>query len=237
MDLLQPHPIFFTFSGFEVTSHGIFFALGALLATFFLTKKRSIFDLAMSEMVERVLVIFVIGLLGARIGYLTAYPNQWQSAGDIIAIWQGGLVSFTGIVAGLGVVALYAQRFPLSVRVQWYAVIVQATLLGWALGRVGNYYAAESGGTPSALWQVTYGHVPIQLFEAAGCVFLFLIIRRYQQPLLRVYLGIGGYLVLRFLVDFWRDETRWGLHVSQWVALLGLCLLGVWVTTHREKPS
>jgi|GEM_PF-2526727 len=234
MKLLQTHSVFFTLHGFSVTAHGFFFALGALLATFFIIANRRMLGLSFNDALERCVAIFIIGLAGARLGYSVAYPGTWQTIGDIVAIWHGGLVSFTGIIAGLLVTALYARRLSFEKATQWYAIVVQATLLGWSIGRLGNYYAAESGGVASSFWHLTGGHVPIQLFEALGCLLLFLTLRFLTiRPLEQIWIGIGGYLILRFMVDFWRNEASFGLHVSQWVALICLIILAFFIKKYR----
>ena len=69
--------------------------------------------------------------------------------------------------------------------------------------------------------------VPVQLYEAAGCLLLFLLLDRLARrgwsggQLLPVYLSLYG--AFRFLLEFLRgDGARgfWGpLSTSQWVAL------------------
>jgi len=234
MKLLQTHPTFFTIAGFSITAHGFLFALGAVIGAFFLMYHRQLLALSFNDVLERCVAIFIIGLIGARFGYLVAYPATWQSFGDAIAIWHGGLVSFTGIAAGFAVAALYTRSLPSEKRVIWLSLVVQATLLAWSIGRLGNYYAGESGGVASSVWHLTYGHVPIQLFESLGCLLLFITIRLTTlKPLQQIWLGIGGYLILRFVVDFWRDELVVGLRVSQWTDLICIIVLLLMMKKYR----
>ena len=236
MQLLEPHPVIMTFASAQLTAHGFFFAVGGLIATLFIILQRHKLNLSFNDALERCVMIFVGGIIGARLGYVIAYPTTWNSVWDIFAIWQGGLVSFTGILAGLGVAALYARKLDPEQKILWLRIIVHATLLGWFLGRFGNYYAAESGGVASTFWSATYGKVPIQLFESFGCLGLFLWLQFTKfKPVEQIFLGIGGYLVLRFMVDFWRDEAQLGLHVSQWVSLLGLIILAFYWRKYAPK--
>lgn len=74
--------------------------------------------------------------------------------------------------------------------------------------------------------------VPVQLYEAAGCLLLFLLLDRLARrgwsggQLLPVYLSLYG--AFRFLLEFLRgDGARgfWGpLSTSQWVALATLAV-------------
>ena len=236
MNFLQTHPIFFTLHGFQITAHGFFFALGAVIATIYLSNFAHEFDLRTSQVVDRALGIFVVGLLAARVGYLVAYPNSWDSALAFIAIWQGGLVSFTGIAGGLWMAHLYGRLMSANERQAWIQRIVLATLLGWTIGRIGNFYAGESGGVVSSVWSVTYGHVPIQLFESLGCLILFISLNlKKLSPRWTNIAGIGGYLVVRFFVDFWRDEHVIGLRVSQWFSLVGIVIIALYAYRSQDK--
>ena len=120
--------------------------------------------------------------------------------------------------------------------------LVPAVPLFHAFGRVGCFLAGCCYGIPApAGWLgVTFSQallapngvalVPVQLYEAAGCLLLFLLLDRLARrgwsggQLLPVYLSLYG--AFRFLLEFLRgDGARgfWGpLSTSQWVALATL---------------
>lgn len=234
MYLLEPHPIFFTTSAGTLYTHGLFFALGAVVATLVLLAHTRELPLRRTQVLERALWIFGAGLLGARIGYLFSYPDVWTRVAQLWEIWEGGLVSYTGILAGLSIAWLSVKFLKKEQQWRWADAVVAAGLLGWAAGRLGNYYAGESVGVTSSVWTAFYGRVPIQLFEIVWCVLVYLLITRrpFRSPALA---GVGLYLAGRLVIDIWRAESVYaGLHVSQWVSLLG-CILIISVYRSRMK--
>ena len=88
--------------------------------------------------------------------------------------------------------------------------------------------------------------VPVQLYEAAGCLVLFLLLDRLArrgrrgEELLAVYLALYG--ALRFFLEFLRgDGARgfWGaLSTSQWVAVVTVAAALLWMgrQTRRRGP-
>ena len=228
---ITPHPVLWSSGQFSITAHGLFFALGAEACYLVLLRLAKSRQLNTENLAEKVAVIFFAGLVAARIGYFISYPSAYQSVVQVFSIWHGGLVSFWGIIGGLGAAwFLFRER-----RTEWLGLLSVATLLAWAVGRLGNFWAGDSFGVLSPVWGFFYGRVPIQLFEALLCLLLFFFwLRRLDQKNLLVWVLLS-YLAARFLVDFWRDESVWaGLHVSQWTSLvLAVPLLSI--VLKREK--
>jgi len=231
--LLSAHPILISGHGFTVYTHGFFFALGAVVATLqacWLLKG----VLRPVEVVERCFWIFVISLFAARLGFLLIYPDEWTSVSQIVTVWQGGLVSYVGMLSGVGMTLLFWRRLPEEKRTLWLNTIVLVTLVGWAIGRLGNYFAADSYGVLSPVWSAFYGRVPIQLFESLLCLGLAALLWwKRPQPLL--LWGLFGYNLGRFVIDFWRDEGSFlGLHVSQWVSLVLVLLSSLLLVRYKR---
>jgi prolipoprotein diacylglyceryltransferase len=233
--VIEPHPLIALGALGHVYTHGLFFAIGALAATAFLASQRQEFGRGLSWAIERATWIFIAGLFGARIGFLLAYPSSWTSSAQLFAYWQGGLVSFTGILAGAGVAVLIGRG--VEKKPAWYVTCIFATLLGWSIGRWGNFFAGDSIGISSPFWSLTYGHVPIQLFESVLCLGLFVGLRKLYcvEPVLAAWIAAIGYFSGRLLIDTWRDEGSFGpLHTSQWISFVALliCLYG-----YRKRKS
>jgi prolipoprotein diacylglyceryltransferase len=208
-----------------LTPHGLFFALGALVGAGFIIAQRDSLNLGVGTILERVFWIFGLSLFGARFAFLLAYPDEWERVSQLVTIWEGGLVSFGGIVVGVIVSMWYYGKAPRGEA--WLSAAARAFLLAWAVGRVGNFLSLDSAGLVSSRWNFLYGTVPIELFEALGCLILFFMVRKLKPVDLR-YATLLGYFMVRFLVDFWRDEAvNAGLRTSQWVSLAVLLLLGV----------
>ena len=230
MNALAAHPTLIHLGSFRVTMHGLLFAIGALVGMWMLARQRARFGQTSLWVVESVFWIFLLSLLGARIAYLLAYPGTWENPIEFLKIWDGGLVSFGGLLVGVGVALYRARALKPAEKVAFLDAAGVALLFAWAIGRIGNYYAAESVGVVSAAWSAFYGRVPIQLFETIGCVGAALVLPRLKlRPGLTGVASVAAYLALRFIVDFWRDEDMaLGLHISQYFSLIGLVIIAIW---------
>lgn len=231
----QPFPLLFEIAGFPITAHAAAFVLGAVLAGLLLARRLSWHSAAVWEFVG---VTFGVGVLGARAAWLVAYPEQWSGLADAVQIWDGGLVSFGGIGAGVLAAWLWTRRDAPAERALFWNALVPAALMGWAVGRVGNFLMGEGMGTPSPAWDWLTGEVPVPLLEAAGCLAIGFCLWRLR-PRYAAHSGLAAYFFLRFLVDFWRDEALVAIGMSggQIVSLVLLAAILVSWWYARAKSS
>jgi len=170
---------------------------------------------------------FLVGLIGARLGFWLAYGTIPLSA--VPKIWEGGLLSYTGILAGALTLWWYLGKYDRENRLRWLDLCFVVGVFAWGVGRIGNYYAADSVGVLSSVWHLTYGRVPIQLFEMVVCWLIAWLGLRLLDRLpagRTAWFVILCYLAARFSIDGWRDETSMaGLHMSQWFCLVSLVIL------------
>ena len=229
MGLLTAHPFLLIIGSFPITAHGLFFGAAAVVAIVVFEWLAVRAQLPVDRLYERALLIFVSGLIAARIGFFIVYPSAFQSVGQVLAIWQGGLVSYIGMAVGVGVAYLLFHKEPK--RLVWLDLLGLVSLLGWAIGRLGNYYAADSVGV-LMVNSPFYGRVPIQLMEAGWCLIAFFVLydvykKQRLAPGDLLLWSFITYFAGRFVIDIWRDEGKWlGLHFSQWTSL-GLLLVTV----------
>lgn len=145
--------------------YGITVTLGILLATFIasLELKRRDVDPALAW--DGVLWAAGFGLIGARLYHVLSSPNDGVSGGwsyysqnplQIIAVWNGGLGIFGGLLGGAVGVWLFTRRHRLPF---WRVAdsVVPGVALGQAIGRWGNYFNQElyGGPTGSSWWGIT----------------------------------------------------------------------------------
>lgn len=201
------------------------------------------------------------GLAGARLLYVALNFHLYSNPIDALKIWEGGLVSYGGLLGGALAAWLYIRRKRLNLSA--YAdQIAPFVFLGWAFGRLGDFLTGQLVGIPSDLpWAVQIpGDVPrhpVQAYAALLLFSLFLILRGLQRYLARrrvrlpagsvAFIALGLYGIERFAIEFLRDypnsEYLFSYRTfSQAVslALLVLALIGlgwalrVW-TVNREK--
>jgi len=208
------------------------------------------------------------GLVGARLYSLaTSWQadtgGQWYRA---LAIWQGGLGIWGGVVAGVAAGLYGARRMDLD----WRAAIdcaAPALVLAQGIGRWGNYFNQELYGTPSGLpWAVKISHPvhctsvtncvpypsgvttfqPTFLYEFGwdlACVGLILLAARHLRIrkgyLFFVYAAL--YSVGRFFTEHLRiDEAHHylGLRINDWVSILVFTTASIILLTRgRGRPD
>lgn len=222
--LLAPHPLLILGSHIVLRTHAVFFVIGAESAALFLSswlKKRG---LSADEVPVAVFMAFVLGLVAARVGFFLSYPSQFQNLIQVLEIWKGGLVSYWGLAAGVSVLAFRLRHKISREKKIWWDGIVLSGLLGWGIGRLGNYYAADSVGVLSTHWALFYGRVPIQLMESLLCLAAFFFFAHKKwQPGEVAWEGFITYFAGRAVIDTWRFEgVVAALHLSQWVSIVAL---------------
>ena len=90
--------------------------------------------------------------------------------------------------------------------------------------------------------------LPIQLFEAAGLLLIFMLLvflyyRVPKKPTLPLWTYLIAYPMLRFVLEFWRgDEARggfWLFSTSQWISLGILTVVGIvfYLTQVKKKTE
>jgi phosphatidylglycerol---prolipoprotein diacylglyceryl transferase len=206
----------------------------------------------------------VPGLIGARIYHiLTPSPASGlslqyylQNPLQMLAIWNGGLGIYGGLVGGALGILYYARRHKQPL-LKWFDTIAPAIPLAQAIGRWGNFVNQELYGAPTDLpWGVYIppekrlpGYTqystfhPLFLYESLLNLLSFGILlfveRRYRErlqegDLLLIYFVL--YPLIRFSLDFIRlDSNGFGpLTTAQVVSLL-VCLgaLAILVARHR----
>ena len=98
---LALNPIAFSIGDIHVRWYGIIIACGILLATFMSIREGQRRQIMSDDFIDLLLWGVPIGFIGARIyyvifewGYFSQHPDE------IIAIWNGGIAIYGGLIAG-----------------------------------------------------------------------------------------------------------------------------------------
>jgi prolipoprotein diacylglyceryl transferase len=223
--------------------YGIAIAIGVLLAVSLVRRRYAALG-GDPELADRVALWAVAaGLVGARIGYVV--PRFDRFAGDplaMLAIWEGGLVFFGGLLAGT-LMGIYLIRRWSGDLPAFADAVAPGIPLAQAFGRWGNYFNQELFGTSTDLpWaleierggQIVDTVHPTFLYEMLGNLLLLAVLialgrrGRLRRGSLMFAYAIG-YGILRFAMEQIRTDER-AFEViftaNGWVAL-GVLLLGV----------
>ncbi|MFH0942971.1 MAG: prolipoprotein diacylglyceryl transferase [Candidatus Beckwithbacteria bacterium] len=212
--------------------YGLMIGLGVLVGSWAASKKYR-------EVWDGLLWAVGGGIIGARLYHVIDYWSYYsQNLTKIIAVWQGGMGIFGGILGGALGLLIFSQS-----KKKWLKLLDAGALglpLGQAIGRWGNFFNQELYGYPSTLpWAIyikpenrlvqfmDYKYFqPLFLYESLWCLSVFIILWRLSR---RWPLGQGkwlaAYLFLyglgRFFLEFLRLNP-WqigGINVGQAISL------------------
>lgn len=132
----------------EVRWYGILITLGIVLAfvySYWRGKKNE--GIVLDDLIDIGLWTVILGVIGARLYYVLTTLEQYDSFGEAIAIWNGGLAIYGGIIGGCtGIVIACKLK-----KIKWQRAFDMAgpgVMIAQALGRWGNFFNGEAYGYP-----------------------------------------------------------------------------------------
>ncbi len=209
---------------FALSSHGVAFLIGCLVS-YFATRWRT--PARYHRDLEDVLPMMTVGaIIGARSLYVLQNPDLWTQPLKALAVWEGGLVSYGGMVGALVAWFLFLRYRQLPVA-QMCDALAPTALVGWAIGRIGcllSWYG-ENGKLTDVPWAfVVDGEArhPVMLYISLGLVLSAVLVIYLEKlgwrPSATAFIAYG---TVRIVADFFRDyDPGWLIYTSQ-----GFCLL------------
>ena len=240
------YPILFSFGSINVYSHGVMMALGAVVGAWFFLYLVKNEKVPKDYLLAMTIWTIIGGVIGARILYLLLYFDQFDSLQSMLAFWNGGLVSFGGMIGALIVTIIFVKNMKQSI-LKWLDLVTPGLLLGWSVGRIGCYLNGDSFGVVTSnfgFWQ----NYPTPLFESAclliiGLICLFLVLNKYKKiPDGLVFsLGTGLYGLCRFGIDYFKAEPVWFWslkygQIGSLVTTLLAVILMLFIVINKYKP-
>lgn len=222
----------FSLLGLSISVHGLFMALGAL--TGWIAARRPAREIGLDPTIleNAVTVAVVSGIVGARIGYVVLFGRDMPLF-QMLAIWEGGLVSHAGYLFGAAACIAYLKRKRQPVAI-WADILAPSVVLGWAVGRIGDFLSWGEFGIPSSLpWAVSaFGTArhPTQMYESLAYLSVFLLTYFLGKkrgwatsPGMAAAFATLGFGLSRFAIDFLRADPAGYRIVSQSVSLAIVC--------------
>lgn len=192
-----PVPTIDVIGGATVSTHGLFFFLGAII-TYFLARRR--LDDEGFAQVERAVPLMIVGsLIGGRLAFIVSYPEMWSSPTLWWRFWEGGMVSYGGLIGACLPLWFKTDRAVLD-------RLAAPMMVGWGIGRIGcllSWYG--EAGLPSDLpWAFVVDgvarHPAMAYLVATNLIGALILWRTPNAPLALLYFSLA-----RFLVDGWRE--------------------------------
>ncbi len=238
------HPILLQLGPLKLRAYGLALAVSFLLGSWLALKRGRRQGMKEDDLLGLFWWIIIASVVGARLHYVIAHPDQFQNILDAFRIWDGGLILYGGLILGIAAAWVYLRRKRLAF-LPVADVVAPALALGEGITRIGCFfngccfgdachgngvlcitypptsYAAQALGPGVAVW-------PSQLMLSVGLLISLFIILRTDRYLRAPGAIFGLYLVLqgiaRYLIDFTRYyEPEDRLH-------LGL----FWLTTKSQ---
>jgi phosphatidylglycerol:prolipoprotein diacylglycerol transferase len=150
-------PNLFKLGPFLITWHGVFAVLGILAAArlgLWLLSKDGV---DVSHGADGVAWMVVVGLIGARLLYVWENYKLFEGQlGRIFLLTEGGISQWGGLFGAMLGAYIWARRAAIN---YWKVIDAAgaATMIGLAIGRIGDVINGEHHGTPTNLpWGVEY---------------------------------------------------------------------------------
>jgi phosphatidylglycerol:prolipoprotein diacylglycerol transferase len=216
---MKPIPVAFHIGPLEVHTYGIGLALTFWFGFVYFERRLKRNGYRTDWLVPVFLWIILAAVVGARVlhvvtntGYYSAHP------GDILAVWQGGLSSFGGLLFAVPTGVILTRRrcpeLPLGRALDLVAPVLMAC---WAMGRLlGPQLMVAGGGHPTHQWFGMYyadqvgKRLPVPVFQALEDFAVFLVLIAIERRL-----------------DRWPDGTRRISYPSGVVIGTGMILWGI----------
>ncbi|MBR0353311.1 MAG: prolipoprotein diacylglyceryl transferase [Oscillospiraceae bacterium] len=247
-------PSSFTLFGRTIYIYGVVVALAFLLAIIWLTKNCKRFGILENDLYDAIIWAIPLGIIGARLYYVLFSLDYYKAnPSKIIAIWEGGLAIYGGIIAGILVIFFLCRHKKMRVAAMLDLVIC-GVIIGQIIGRWGNFFNREAFGTETTVFcrmgltspdgNTIYVH-PTFLYESLWnlALFIFLCIfikkgkRKYNGQIMLIYLFVYG--IGRTLIEGLRTDSLYiggtGIRVSQLLSALLVIFAGVMLIYNGKR--
>ena len=146
--------------------YALFIVTGMILALLYCSMRAKKEGIKVDTILDFAIFTIPIGIIGARLYYVlfdwiaagsAGKPSPYQSFYDVIAIWEGGLAIYGGIIFGILTIVVIAKIKKMS----WanFAKIADTAapgvMIAQAIGRWGNFCNGEAYGSATSLpWRM-----------------------------------------------------------------------------------
>ena len=241
---------------FSIYYYGIIIAAGLMLAVWYALKRSKEFGIREDDILDGVLWVVPFAVLCAR-GYYVLFRWDYysQHTGEILAIRDGGLAIYGGVIGAAIGVSVFCKVKKLKLPALLDLVSL-GFLIGQSIGRWGNFFNREAFGAETesflrmgltnAVTGVTTYYHPTFLYESvwnlAGFVLLHKLAKKRQYDG-QIALGYAAWYGLgRCVIEGLRtDSLYWGpFRVSQLLAGVS-CFAAVavllWMNMRKHDPA
>ncbi len=256
------NPVAFELFGRPVMWYGIIITFGMILAVLYvLYRAKHNEGIKQDDVFDYAIYAIFFGVLGARLYYVIMEFDSYkgdtlgETLKNMIAIWEGGLAIYGGIIAGAAVLLIVSLIKKIKPG-KAFDMVAPAVMLGQLIGRWGNFCNAEAhGGETSLPWRMgireegssaTIFVHPTFLYESLWNLLGFILInlfykkKKYDGQIFVMYITWYGFG--RMLIEGLRTDSLYvgDFRISQIIGFLcffiGACFLtAMEIVRHLRK--
>ncbi len=200
-------------TGIEVPifGYGVFVFLGFLAACWLAARRARARGVSPERMLDLGISILLAGIVGGRLFWIAMFHDQVRSLYDVVAIWEGGLVLYGGVIGGTLAFFLFARLFNLPVR-RLVDIVAPAIILGVGIGRLGCFMNGCCWGDPTLVpWAVQ--------FPVASPPYMQHLRRGLVSPGFEAETSGGQVVLVSVLPGGWADHA--GLRATDRIVAVG----------------
>lgn len=230
----------FKLFGKEIPYYGILFILGftiAVIISLYNTKKLNI---KKSEVTYAGIFAGIGGIIGAKLfSIVTSIKYIIKYDLSLVQIMQNGFVFYGGLIGGILGLFIYCKAYKLSFH-DYCELFAPGLPLGHALGRIGCLFSGCCFGVEvnsgfSVMYKISHNPntplntllLPVQLIESICLVLIFVAceieVLKVPQKKLSAYTYIFSYSIIRFILEFFRNDLERGVYIlstSQYISIV-----------------
>ncbi len=182
---MRPIPVAFHIWFIEVHTYGIGLALTFWFGLRYTERRLRNAGYAWQWVTGMFLWVIVAAIVGARAMHVIANLGAYDHDPiQVIAIWQGGLSSFGGLIAAIPVGVIVTRRRCPELPISRFFDMMAPVLVGcWALGRLlGPQLMVAGGGHPTTQWFGMYyadqvgKRLPVPIFQSVEDCTVFVVL-------------------------------------------------------------
>lgn len=212
----------FTLGSLTVKWYGIIIATGVLVAVLIACYNSKLKGYSKDFPYELLLWCFPLAIVGARIYYII-FSGQSYTFVEAIAIWNGGMAIYGGIIGGIIGLILYSVIRNKNL-LQITDIVAPSLIIAQAIGRWGNFANQEVYGQvvtdtaqqwfPFAVYIERLGewHYAMFFYESMLCLIGFILLMFLFQKTKSYGIVTAAYLIFygieRFILEGMRQESE-----------------------------
>ena len=129
--------IAFSIGPLSIRWYGIIVTFAIICAFAFACFRARKIGISFDTMLDYAIFVIFFGILGARLYYVAFSGDTYESFIDVIAVWNGGLAIYGGLIAGLIAVIIVSIVKKISIP-KFLDVLAPPIMRGQAIGRWAN---------------------------------------------------------------------------------------------------